>query len=54
MPSRPPSADTKAVVKLQTRLDNDAIDIAKGRTEMAAAVPRLAQLRYWIRTPADR
>ncbi|HEU4346694.1 MAG TPA: hypothetical protein VFR35_02785 [Actinoplanes sp.] len=44
MPSRPLSADTKAVVKLATRLDNEAIDLAKGRTEMRAAVARLAQL----------
>jgi hypothetical protein len=29
MPSRPLSADTQAVVKLQTRLDNEAIDVAK-------------------------
>jgi len=28
MPSRPLSADTRAVVKLQTRLDNEAIDVA--------------------------
>jgi hypothetical protein len=44
MPSRPLSADTKAVVKLATRLDNEAIDVAKGRTETPAAVARLAQL----------
>jgi hypothetical protein len=44
MPSRPLSADTKAVVKLATRLDNEAIDLAKGRTELPAAVARLAQL----------
>jgi hypothetical protein len=44
MPSRPLSADTKAVVKLHSRLDNEAIDLAKGRTEMPAAVARLAQL----------
>src|SRR5690242_14754505 len=44
MPSRPLSADRSAVVKLQTRLDNEAIDIAQGRTEMPAAVPRLVQL----------
>jgi hypothetical protein len=44
MPSRPLSADTKAVVKLHTRLDVEAIDLAKGRTEMPAAVPRLVQL----------
>ena len=44
MPSRPLSADRSAVVKLQTRLDNEAIDIAEGRTEMPAAVPRPARL----------
>jgi hypothetical protein len=44
MPSRPLSADTSAVVKLQTRLDVEAIDLAKGRTEMPAAVARRAQL----------
>jgi len=43
MPSRPLSADTKAVVKLQTRLDNEAMEIAQGRTNMPAAVPRLVQ-----------
>lgn len=32
MPSRPLSADTSAVVKLRTRLDSEAIDLAKGRT----------------------
>jgi hypothetical protein len=44
MPSRPLSADTKAVVKLQTRLDNEAIDVAKARTDMSAAVARLVRL----------
>ena len=44
MPSRPLSADTRAVVKLFTRLDNEAIDLAKGRTERPAAVARLVQL----------
>ena len=44
MPARPLSADTRAVVKLFTRLDNEAIDVAKGRTEMPAAVARLARL----------
>lgn len=44
MPSRPLSGDTKAVVKLHTRLDNEAMNIAQGRTEMPAAVPRLVQL----------
>ncbi len=32
------------MVKLQTRLDNEAIDVAKARTEMPAAVARLVQL----------
>jgi hypothetical protein len=31
-------------VKLQTRLDNEAMDITKGRTDMPAAVARLTQL----------
>ena len=44
MPSRPLSADTQAVVKLQTRLDNEAIDVAQARAEMPAAVARLVQL----------
>jgi hypothetical protein len=44
MPSRPLSADRSAVVRLQTRLDNEAIDVAKARTEMPAAVARLVQL----------
>jgi hypothetical protein len=44
VPSRPLSADTSAVVKLLTRLDVEAIDLAKHRTEMPAAVARLAQL----------
>ena len=44
MPSRPLSADRSAVVKLQTRLDNEAIDVAKARTEMPAAVARFVQL----------
>jgi hypothetical protein len=44
MPSRPLSADTKAVVKLQTRLDVEAMDITKSRTDMPAAVARLTQL----------
>jgi hypothetical protein len=37
MPSRPLSADTRAAVKLQTKLDTEAIDVAKGRTDMPAA-----------------
>ena len=44
MSSRPLSADTYAVVKLHTRLDVEAIDLAKGRTEMPAAAARLVQL----------
>lgn len=44
MPSTPLSADRSAVVKLQTRLDVEAIDIAKGRTERPPAVARLVQL----------
>ena len=44
MPSRPLSADTSAVVKTYTRLHNEAIDVRKGRTDMPAAVARLAQL----------
>jgi len=44
MPSRPLSGETKAVVKLRTRLDVEAMDITKGRTDMPAAVARLTQL----------
>ncbi|HEY6747302.1 MAG TPA: hypothetical protein VI357_16485 [Mycobacteriales bacterium] len=44
MPSRPLSADTKALVKLKTRIDNEAIDIAEERTDIPAAVARLAQM----------
>jgi hypothetical protein len=44
MPSRPLSADTKAVVQTYTRLHNEAIDVTKGRTDMPAAVARLTQL----------
>lgn len=44
MPSRPLSADRKAINAWHTRLDNEAIDIAQGRAEMPAAVPRLVQL----------
>ena len=44
MPSRPLSADRSVVVKLQTRLDNEAIDLAKGRTAMPAAVVRLVRV----------
>jgi hypothetical protein len=39
-----PSRDTNAVVKLQTRLDVEAMDITKGRTDVPAAVARLTQL----------
>jgi len=48
MPSRPLSADTKAVVKLLTRLDNEAIDIARDRTDRPSAVARLV----WLVPPA--
>jgi hypothetical protein len=44
MPSRPLSPDRKAVTLLHTRVDVEAIDIEKGRTDRAAAVPRLVQL----------
>jgi hypothetical protein len=44
MPSRPLSADRSAVVKLQTRIDVEAIDVAKDRTGRSVAVARLAQL----------
>ena len=43
MPSRPLSADRSAMVKLHTRIDVEAIDIVKGRTDQAA-VARLALL----------
>lgn len=43
MPSRPLSDDRAAVVRLQTKLDTEAIDITKGRTERPAAVARLVQ-----------
>jgi len=36
MPSRLLSTETKAVVKLHTRLDVEAIEIAKRRTDMPA------------------
>ena len=42
MPSRPLSGDTSAVVTLPTRLDAEAIDLAKSRTELPAGVVRLA------------
>jgi hypothetical protein len=45
MPSRPLSVDTSAVVKLHTRLDNEAIDLANGRTEMPAGLARLPLAR---------
>lgn len=44
MPSRPLSADTRVVVKLQTRADVEAIAITKGEADKPAAVVRLAQL----------
>jgi hypothetical protein len=44
MPSRPLSADTSAVVRLFTRLEVEAIDLAKHRTEVPAAVPRFLPL----------
>jgi|RhiMetdeSRZDD1v2_1073273.scaffolds.fasta_scaffold638868_2 hypothetical protein len=37
MPSRPLSADTSAVVKLRTRLDNEAMDMVEGRPDMPPA-----------------
>lgn len=43
----PPGAlnqDRKAIVQLHTRLDVEAINISKGETDRAAAVPRLAAL----------
>jgi hypothetical protein len=42
MPSRPLKGDTAAEVRLQTRTDVEAINVAKGRREMPAAVARLA------------
>jgi hypothetical protein len=51
MPSRPLSADTQAVVKLFTRLDNEAIDVARDRADMPTAVARLA--RSWYRPRAE-
>jgi len=44
MPSQPLSPDRSAVVKLHTRIDVEAIDIVKDRTDVAAAVARLAQI----------
>jgi len=44
MPSRPLSADRSAAVKLHTRLDVEAIAIVKNRTDVPAAVARLAQV----------
>jgi hypothetical protein len=44
MPSRVLSADQEAVVTLFTRLDDEATDISQGRTDIPAAVARLAQL----------
>ena len=44
MPSRPLNADRSAVVKLQTRLDVEAMAITTGTTDTPAAVARLVQL----------
>jgi hypothetical protein len=44
MPSRPLSADRKAVTQLHTRIDVEAIAITKGDVDRSAAVPRLAVL----------
>jgi hypothetical protein len=44
MPSRPRSPDRSAVVELLTRLDVEAIGVAKERTEKPPAVARLALL----------
>jgi hypothetical protein len=44
MPSRPPPADTKAVVSAYSWLQREAIAVAEGRTEIPVAVPRLVQL----------
>ena len=44
MPSQPLSPDRSAVVKLHTRIDVEAIDIVKDRTDLPAAVARLAQV----------
>jgi hypothetical protein len=45
MPSRPLSADRSAVVKLHSRIDVEAIDIVKERTNLPAAVARLGAAR---------
>jgi hypothetical protein len=44
MPSRPLSADRRAVMRLFTRLDTEAMAVSRGRTTMPAAVARLVQL----------
>ena len=44
MPSRPLSPDRQAITQLHTRVDVEAIDIEKGRTDRAAAVPGLVRL----------
>jgi hypothetical protein len=44
MPSRPLSADRRAITQLHTRLDVEAIEVAQGRTELPAAVARLVRL----------
>jgi hypothetical protein len=44
VPSRPLNADRSAVVKLQTRLDVEAMAITTDTTELPAAMARLVQL----------
>ena len=44
MPSPPLAADQEAVMTLFTRLDDEAMDIGRGRTDIPAAVARLVQL----------
>ena len=44
VPSRPLNADRSAVVKLQTRIDVEAMAVTTGTTELPAAVARLVQL----------
>jgi hypothetical protein len=46
MPSRPLSADSSAVVKLQIRLDVEAMDIAQDRNDMPAAVGGAGHARW--------
>jgi hypothetical protein len=45
MPSRPLSADTKAVVEPQTRLDVEAMNIAQGRIEITVAASKSPEIR---------